>query len=377
MSGADHDGLRQIGAEIRKAQQQDAGADRLRQRAAVVASASTKRDGSGPLLSLRWAGLGALALAAVAVLWVRSEQPRSTEPTPSTLAKSGHPPSEPVRAVEPATSEPAPPVATSDDGPTASKPLQLASGTIELAPDTDREVVAGPHRIDVSAEDRVAFTWSPAQDLLEVRVEDGSVDLHVATSTHTVTAGYRARVEGSAVVITRTRAIAKAAETDPGNTDAPRNSAWKRLAKEGRYADALAQATRAGALKKTGSASKADLKLLADVARLGGAPQDSITVLQTLRQRFPKSREARRAAFYLGRQAEREARLEDAASWYRTYLEGTARGSLRAEARGRLLGVLRRRGDKSAARSVAREVLEDDPQGAYVDLARKTLGGAP
>jgi len=376
MSGADHGGLRQIGAEVRSAQQHDPGVDRMRQRAAVVAAASARSHDPQSVSGLKWVGLGALAVAAAAMLWVQTGRSPRTEPEQTTVANAEDPSSRSAGPTQPSAPKQGAP-ATPDDAPSSSEPLELATGTTELAPDTAREVVAGPHRIDVSPEDRVAFTWDPAQDTLEVRVEDGSVELHVATAIHTVTAGSQARVEGTQVVITSTRAVAKAPDKGPDAADGHRSNAWKRLAKEGRYVDALAQATRAGALKKTASASKSELKLLADVARLGGAPQDSTAVLRTLRERFPKSREARRAAFYLGRQAEREAQLEDAASWYRTYLEGTAQGSLRAEARGRLLGVLRRRGESAKARSVARDVLEDDPQGAYVDLARKTLSDAP
>lgn len=374
MSGADHDGLRQIGAEVRSAQHQDAGADRLRQRAAVVAAAHAAAATSRRSHGLAWAGAGALALAAVAALWLQRGERPATDPAPAAVANSVLPsPPGTGNTIE----RPRPPQthapAAAAHAPTASAPLELASGAVELAPDAAREVVAGPHRIDVGSDDRVVFTWDPAEHILEVRVEDGSVDLHVATATHIVTAGHQARVQGSEVVITSTRSIARA----PDKADRRRSTAWKRLAEDGRFVDALAQAKRAGTLKQAASISKSDLKLLADVTRLGGAPEKSTAVLQTLRRRFPKSREARRAAFYLGRQAEREARLEDATSWYRSYLEGTAQGSLRAEARGRLLGVLRRRGESSAARSVAREVLQRDPEGAYLDLARKTLGGAP
>ncbi|MGH1346181.1 MAG: tetratricopeptide repeat protein [Nannocystales bacterium] len=384
MTGSDHRGLRKLGAEVRRAQQQDAGVDRLRQRAAVVAAAAAAPQGHTAAWapSFKWAGIGALAVAAAAVLWLRGEQapPAQAKPTPIASSKRRAPagPTIVSPSSNPDRSDPA-------NAPVSSSPLQLASGTVELAPSAAREVVAGVHRIDVDADARVTFTWEPTADALDVRVEEGSVSVHVATATHIVVAGYQARVHGSEVVITSTRTISKGADetSDEGPSKAPRgvdgrrDQAWKRLAKDGRYVDALAQATGANALKKTGSLSKAELKLLADVARLGGAPQDSIAVLQTLRRRFPKSREARRAAFYLGRQAEREARLEDAATWYRTYLESNAQGSLRAEARGRLLGVLRRRGEHAAARSVAREVLQDDPQGTYVDLARKTLGDAP
>lgn len=375
MSGADHDGLRQVGAEVRDAQRQDAGADRLRQRAAVVAAATAAAT-TRPPIGWAWAGVGALALAAAALLWSQAGATAVGGGSAPTVAAPmiSSPPGSDGRLEQASLTPPkARNHSASAEVSVVPDPLELASGTVEIAPDGAREVVAGPYRIDVGAGDRVAFTWDSAEQLLEVRVEAGAVDLHLAVATHTITAGHQARVQGSGVVITSTRAIAEA----PGKTEKRKNTAWKRLAKDGRYAEALAQAKRARALKQTASAPKADLKLLADVARLGGAPAQSTAVLQTLRRRFPKSREARRAAFYLGRQAEREARLADAASWYRTYLEGTTQGSLRAEARGRLLGVLRRQGESSAARTVAREVLQDDPNGAYVDLARKSLGGAP
>lgn len=376
MSGADHDGLRQLGAEVRAAQPGDAGADRLRQRAAVVAAASVAAGTTRRSHPWAWVGVGVVALAAVALLWSQSGTTALGRGTTPSVAAPMLSPSLGEAELARQASTPPPKArnrSTSTDVEARPAPLELASGTVEVAPDVAREVLAGPYRIDVGAEDRVAFTWDSAEQILEIRVEDGAVDLHLAVATHTITAGHQARVQGSEVVITTTRAIAQT----PGKTDRRQDNAWKRLAKDGQYTEALAQAKRAGALKQAASASKSDLKLLADVARLGGAPAQSTAVLQTLRRRFPKSREARRAAFYLGRQAEREARLVDAASWYRTYLEGAAQGSLRAEARGRLLGVLRRQGESSAARTVAREVLQDDPNGAYVDLARKSLGGAP
>lgn len=374
MSGADHDRLRQVGTDVRAALQPDAGADRLRQRAAVVAAASAAATPSRQSFGWAWAGVGAVALCAAAVLWMQRGETLTTEPAQTAVAASlDQAPHDSGGTLERSTPAPAHHPGTAPQVLAPLAPLELAPGTVELAPDEERQVVAGPYTIDVGPGDRVAFTWEPAEPALEVRVQAGSVELHVATAVHTITAGQMARAAGSKVVITSARAVEKAPDKPEGRPD----NAWKRLAKDGRYADALAAATRAGALKTTGSVSKSELKLLADVARLGGAPDQSTAVLQSLRRRFPKSREARRAAFYLGRQAEREARLKDAASWYRTYLEGTAQGSLRTEARGRLLGVLRRGGEGSAARSVAREVLRDDPQGAYVDLARKTLGDAP
>ena len=147
-----------------------------------------------------------------------------------------------------------------------------------------------------------------------------------------------------------------------------------RAAKRGEYRRALELARAAGVLTSLRPLARGELKLLADTTRLGGDPQASESILLELRRRFPRSTDAKRAAFYLGRVCERGSRPDDAVKWYREYLDTSAKGSFAAQARGRLLRVLSQHGQHKDAVVAAREYLEHHPDGAYEPLANRLVG---
>jgi TolA-binding protein len=146
---------------------------------------------------------------------------------------------------------------------------------------------------------------------------------------------------------------------------------WKTLAASGRYQDAFALIQSRGFERVCGSASTQELVQLGDVARLAGQPAAA-------RRAYVKARSASKvamAAYGLGLTAfDQERNYPQAARWFRTYLRERPRGGLRREALGRLMEALRRSGDRSGARQVARRYVKEFPDGTHASLARRLIG---
>jgi TolA-binding protein len=110
--------------------------------------------------------------------------------------------------------------------------------------------------------------------------------------------------------------------------------------------------------------------LLSDLARYGRDHDDAVGALRLLRQRFPGTRQAARAAFGLGRlDSDHDGSHAEAAGWFRTYLREQPEGSLAREASGRLLEATLRAGDAAGARELAAQYLRDYPSGPHAALA--------
>lgn len=155
---------------------------------------------------------------------------------------------------------------------------------------------------------------------------------------------------------------------------APRPS-WRELCAAGKFQDAIEAADREGFLRICAEGSPADLRDLADAARLSGDVPRSIVALTTLRRRFPGHDQAAESAFLLGviafdvRGAHRES-----AQWLTTYLSERPRGRLAREAAGRLVEAQEKSGDRAAAREAARRYLSEYPGGPHADLAKAIVG---
>lgn len=165
---------------------------------------------------------------------------------------------------------------------------------------------------------------------------------------------------------------------------APRDaSAWRALAREGKYKDALAAAEREGFDAICASASAPDLHALADAARLGGDAGRAARAFMALRERFPGSAEAASAAFILGRNAQdRSKDYPSAVAWFTQYLREQPAGPFAAEAAGRLVEARDRAGDTAGARRAAERYLAAYPKGSHAAYARSVLArgedaGAP
>jgi TolA-binding protein len=122
------------------------------------------------------------------------------------------------------------------------------------------------------------------------------------------------------------------------------------------------------------NASPSDLLLLADVARLGGAPQRARSVLTSLRSRYPGHTNSAVAAFTLGRIAqEQEHDDRRAIQWYRTYLKEEPKGRMSEGARARLLKATLRVGSDAERDQAARDYLANHPTGSSAVVARSVL----
>jgi ferric-dicitrate binding protein FerR (iron transport regulator)/TolA-binding protein len=153
--------------------------------------------------------------------------------------------------------------------------------------------------------------------------------------------------------------------------------AWRTLAREGAYREALREAEQAGFGAIVEGADAEDLVLLADAARLGGAGGRAAQALQALRRRYPHDLRAASAAFHLGRLAfDGRAAHAEAARWFATYLAEQPSGPFAREAAGRLVEARERAGDISGARDAARAYLARYPTGPHAGKARSLLPGS-
>jgi hypothetical protein len=147
---------------------------------------------------------------------------------------------------------------------------------------------------------------------------------------------------------------------------------WEALAREGRYAEALAAADSAGWDALLERATAGELILLGDTARLGSRPDRASQVYLRARQRYPGTEAAAASAFRLGRQAA-DATPDAAARWFQTYVAERPDGRYAQEALGRLVEAHLARGDREEARAAARSYLERFPAGPHARLARSVV----
>ena len=165
-----------------------------------------------------------------------------------------------------------------------------------------------------------------------------------------------------------------AVSAPPAPRSAPRQS-WRELSAAGKFKAAIEAADQEGFQHICDEGSAADLRDLADAARLSGDIPRSILTLSTLRRRFPGGDPAAEAAFLLGVIAF-DARGEhpEAAQWFTRYLSERPRGRLAREAAGRLLEAEERSGHRDGARESARRYLRDYPGGPHAEMAKAILG---
>jgi len=264
-------------------------------------------------------------------------------------------------------------------------------------------VHAGPHVVRVVG---TAFSvdWQPENAALVVAVTRGKVEVSggesgssvkqlVAGETLRVTGaeaapganGLRAPSLGSGARHARSALVAAPAIPDvlPGpepRSAQPKSSAaptgagvWKGLAEKGEYRQAYAAAEGEGIERLAAGSAASDLLLLADAARLSGAPDAARQVLLVLRSRFPAHPNASVAGFVLGRLAYEQNNDREAVRWLRGYLAGGASGPLAEGARSRLLVALKRLGDIPAAKAAATDYLQHHPRGRNAASARAVL----
>lgn len=290
--------------------------------------------------------------------------------------------------------------------------VALEKGALDLSvvhrEGTKWRVRVGPFSINVVGT-RFETRWDPIAEELEVSLREGAITVSgpVVGDARKVAAGEKIRVsmarktlELGTIVTANEAPRAAVVEQPPAlSVDAlpdvsasaqppkiePRASAsvaadapsWRALARDAKYKEALAAAESEGFDAILSSASAADLRALADAARLGGNAARGNEALSALRKRFPGSPEAASAAFLLGRAAQdRQKDYGAALTWLNRYLAEQPNGEFAAEARGRIVEVTDKMGDAEGARRAAERYLASYPNGAHAAYAKGVLARA-
>jgi len=146
---------------------------------------------------------------------------------------------------------------------------------------------------------------------------------------------------------------------------------WSRLVAQGDFQRVLDAAQKRGVDSVLSSGTQAELAALADAARYGRNTQLARRALLAERKRFPGAAAARGAAFFLGGiEADGSAA---ALGWYETYLAESPAGPYAAQALGRRMMLVHRRGGFAASAPLARDYLKRFAQGPYASAAHKIL----
>jgi len=293
----------------------------------------------------------------------------------------------------------------------ASARVELASGSMHVhvipGGSGNWRIDAGPFGVHVTGT-RFVVSYVPEDDVLEVAMEEGQVELtgcvfgagrklsapqrvRASCRTRELEVGYRdaqlrpspaqaaplpARREATSPPEATTAAIESGGTPKGAASGAAKGSgtSWVALARAGKYQDAYAAAEHEGFELECQRAGAEDLTLLADVARHARAPRQAKQALLVLRRRFAGGGEASTAAFALGRLEFDEFRAYSAAAeWFRTYLSERPGGPMAREALGRLIEAYQRAGDLASAESTARRYLRDYPSGPHAELASRLV----
>jgi hypothetical protein len=275
--------------------------------------------------------------------------------------------------------------------------LALDSGSLlmTVTPKASAEwsVSAGPFLIRVTGT-RFTTAWQPDVAELQVRLDHGSVsvtgplsdepirlragqELSIRLHQREVTIRELAssvREEAAASpatpqLVPASSAVPKAspAASAPPLTPSP---SWSARLAAGQFDDILRDARARGVDQVLQSASLDDLVAVADAARFKRDGELARRALMAQRLRFSSSARARDAAFLLGRLEEAASSQAKATEWYDRYLAEAPRGTYASEALGRKMLVVQATQGKTAAEPMARQYLEQFPQGAYAQAAR-------
>jgi hypothetical protein len=277
--------------------------------------------------------------------------------------------------------------------------LSVERGTIRChvvgRKSTDWTVRAGPFDVHVIGT-RFATQWNPEAGRFELSLEEGSVDVtgpqltlpqrvvggerlvvNLHPGSKSLTHGPREQdaplpgTQGSSLPqLMDEPALGQVSSASPRvETTPPRSLNWEDLARAGRYREALTQIEALGFDAVLKRADVQGARLLADTARMAGAPTKATRALLALRKLHGVRAET---AFLLGKiSADQLANTQEALTWFDTYLREEPRGPLREQALGRSLELGRNAGAVSLRR--AQSYLEAYPTGAYAPLARSIV----
>ena len=236
--------------------------------------------------------------------------------------------------------------------------IALSSGTVDVHvvhTETSRwDVLAGPFDVRVTGT-RFDATWDPKTSKLTVAMVEGTV-----------------RVSGPCVIEPLSAPITKTFTCEETATPAtgPTTSVHDLPTVTARGA-ATTTTTTEGAESNVESASV--LVARADAARLAGDAAGARRIYAQVRQRSPRSTEATKSAFLLGRLAEAAGSADEAVRWYETVTRESAGGAFAQEALGRTLTLEKSRGNAARARTLAHEYLRRHPDGPYKAYAASVI----
>jgi hypothetical protein len=150
--------------------------------------------------------------------------------------------------------------------------------------------------------------------------------------------------------------------------------AWSARVLAGDFERVLREAKGRGFAQVLARDDAAEVMALAEAARYSHRLPLARRALAAVRDRFPGSAQAQKAAFLLGRMAEdQDGDIVAALSWYSEYLAATPEGPYRDEALGRKMAAVQRLHGSARARPLAEEYLRRYPDGAYASPARALL----
>jgi ferric-dicitrate binding protein FerR (iron transport regulator) len=287
----------------------------------------------------------------------------------------------------------------------------LDAGEIALAVhherDTSWQVSAGPWQVHVTGT-QFSVAWEPAAEHFRVAVTEGSVRVEGPDGDITNLRGgdTMVRARGKATIEPETL-VADRDEVDPLDDHAddlehdtqpdgspvadldPAGSAdttklgpspakrvsWDQHFDNSEYDAAWLSLSQlpGGIHGEAKHANATTLLDLADVAHYTKHGDDARMLLEQLRERFPASDEAAKAAFALGRLAATTGSQAKAAVWFELYLDEVPNGSLADDALGRLIDSYDALGRTSDASTTASQYLAQFPKGAHADKAAKIL----
>jgi ferric-dicitrate binding protein FerR (iron transport regulator) len=289
--------------------------------------------------------------------------------------------------------------------------FMIESGTAHVhvmpLPGAKWSVEAGPYTIVVTGTE-FEVGWAMFDEVLDVHLRKGSVivkgpltgeGLRMASGQHLTadikearvvineerdTASLPAGPSPDAVSAAEAPAVHDEAQDAPPETAGPGRGAaphvvrgveettlgWSALVGQGDFASVLTDAERRGLSTVLSKASIDDLTALADAARYSRRPDIAKRALTAERSRFPRSRQARDAAFFLGGLADGEAA---ALEWYDRYLTDSPNGTYASQALGRKMMAVRHLQGEAAARVIAGDYMSRFPGGPYASSAQKLL----
>jgi transmembrane sensor len=157
-----------------------------------------------------------------------------------------------------------------------------------------------------------------------------------------------------------------------------RAEGWSARVLAGDFDRVLREAKRRGFSQVLARDGAPEVMALAEAARYSHRLPLARRALAAVRDRFPGSPQAQKAAFLLGRMAEdQDGDLVAALSWYGEYLAATPEGPYRDEALGRQMAATQRLSGSGKARSLAEQYLRRYPDGPYAAPARAVLQSRP